>query len=325
MGLRATPATFLLLASNVFVWLALETAGGSEDPTVLFRFGAKLGPAIADGQYWRLFVPIFLHIGFLHLLTNSVGLLIFGRIVENLFGSFNFIAIYLFSGTVGNVASYAAGPTLGAGASGAIFGIVGAYSAYMLLNHRVLTKMGGNSLGGLGLLILVNLAFGFSMPGIDNWAHLGGLAGGFAISIAVVPRPVVGYGNSVLVRVTAGRSVLVLAVAALAISLVTWVVSHQYPYSLGNIAETHLRDASRSISEGEYHKATQKVSQAVQIDHDLVGIGTAMLYLVSGLNAVDLGKETQAVQDLETAIRWGLYPNDEELALKTLQQIRSHK
>ncbi len=317
----ATPVTYLLLGANVVVWLALEAAGGSQDPTVLFRFGAKFGPAIADGEYWRLFVPIFLHIGFFHLLTNSIGLLIFGRIVESLFGSVSFAAIYLLAGVLGNVASYAAGPTLGAGASGAVFGIVGAYGAYMILNRRTLKQMGGSSLGGLGLLVLINLVFGFSIAGIDNWAHLGGLAGGFAIALRLTPRAIIGHIGGILVRVPVRRAVPVVALAVAAIALMTWTIGRDYPYSPSNIAETQLAEASRSMEAGDYNNARRSVARAVQIDRELAGLGTATLYLIYGLEAAEAGRDSQAVRDLETAVRWGLLPRDEELAVEALRQM----
>ena len=99
-----------------------------------------------------------------------------------------YAAVYLLSGVLGNVASFWASPALGAGASGAVFGIVGAFAVYLMLNRRVLGRLGSQALTTVGFIIVINLLFGFLVAGIDNWAHLGGLAGGAAMAWALAPR-----------------------------------------------------------------------------------------------------------------------------------------
>ena len=317
--MAATPVTFLLLGANVVIWLALEASGGSQDPGVLLRFGAKFGPAIADGEYWRLLAPIFLHIGFFHLLTNSIGLLIFGRIAESLFGSVSFAAIYLLSGVLGNIASYAAGPTLGAGASGAVFGIVGAYGVYMIRNRQALNQMGGSSLGGLGLLVVINLVFGFSIAGIDNWAHLGGLAGGFAMALGLTPRAFIGYIRPVLVRVPVRRAIAVVTLALVAIGVMTWTIGRDYPYSRGNLARQYMDEASDLLARGQYVDAARRVTQAAQLDPDQDQLGT--FYLIRGLVELEIGNSLQAARDIRNALRFGLSARDEARALEALGQM----
>ena len=78
--------TYGLLAVNVVVWLAMTATGGSQDPQTLLRFGAKYGPLIYEGEYWRLLTPMFLHIGFMHLLLNSYALFVLGMETELFFG-----------------------------------------------------------------------------------------------------------------------------------------------------------------------------------------------------------------------------------------------
>jgi membrane associated rhomboid family serine protease len=236
-----TPVTFVLVGINAIVWLALEATGGSQNIPNLLRFGAKFGPDIADGQYWRLFTPMFLHIGFLHLLTNTFGLLIFGRIVERYFGSLNFTLIYLLAGVFGNIASYAVLSTgVGAGASGAVFGIVAAYAAFLYKNRALAGPMGRSSLGGLVLIIGANLMFGFAVPGIDNWAHIGGLISGFFIAFRLVPtvsfRPqdtLTGLTGGLLTPILSmpGKTarIEVMLVSMTAIAVTTWVVGSAYP------------------------------------------------------------------------------------------------
>lgn len=183
-----TPITWLLLGINVVILAGLELSGGSTSVPNLLRWGAKFGPAIADGDYWRLFTPMFLHVGVAHLVTNSLGLILFGRLVERYFGSRSFLAIYLLAGVFGNIASYAAVSNgVGAGASGAVFGIIGAYGAFLFRNRSISGSMAQSTLGGLGIIVGVNLLFGFSVSGIDNWAHIGGLVGGFLIAYRLVP------------------------------------------------------------------------------------------------------------------------------------------
>ncbi len=236
-----TPVTWLLLALNLVVWAGLELSGGSTSIPNLLRWGAKFGPAIADGDYWRLFTPIFLHIGFPHLLTNSLGLIIFGRMVERYFGSFNFLFIYLLAGVFGNIASYAAVSNgVGAGASGAVFGIIGAYGSFLYRNRSIAGAMARSTLGGLGVIVGINLVFGFSVSGIDNWAHIGGLIAGFLISYRIVPRAVSvptesidGFAGEfyqpVLIRAPRLALIEALVVSAIAIIATTWVIGTAYP------------------------------------------------------------------------------------------------
>ena len=236
-----TPVTWILLVVNLMVWAGLELSGGSTSVPNLLRWGAKFGPAIADGEYWRLFTPMFLHIGFAHLLTNSLGLIIFGRLVERYFGSLNFLFIYRLAGVFGNIASYAAlSNGVGAGASGAVFGIIGAYGSFLFRNRSTTGSMAQSTLGGLGIIVGINLIFGFSVSGIDNWAHIGGLVGGFLIAYGIVPRAVSMpievmeefAGNiyrPVLIRVPALAVIEVLAVSVITIVATTWVIGTAYP------------------------------------------------------------------------------------------------
>jgi membrane associated rhomboid family serine protease len=177
--------TMTLLGINVAVFaitLLLGLGGGRGE--VLVRLGAMVPGLIVDGQYWRLITAIFLHANVLHLLLNSVGLLIFGNLVESVMGGSRMLAVYLVSGFVASTVSFAFGSpfTIGVGASGAIFGLLGTWLAFNL-RRRQLSLARSNIQGAL-LLIGINLAIGFTMPGIDNLAHLGGLGagvlGGFA-------------------------------------------------------------------------------------------------------------------------------------------------
>ncbi|MBT2643793.1 rhomboid family intramembrane serine protease [Bacillus sp. ISL-41] len=169
--------TYLFIAVQVLMFLVLEAAGGSTDTSTLIKFGAKFNPLILEGEWWRFFTPIIIHIGFLHLFMNTLALYYLGMMVERLYGNMRFLFIYIISGFSGVLASFIFSPNLSAGASGAIFGCFGALLYFGVAKPRLFWRtLGLNILVVLG----INLAFGFTIPGIDNAGHIGGLVGGFA-------------------------------------------------------------------------------------------------------------------------------------------------
>ncbi|MFT9597826.1 rhomboid family intramembrane serine protease [Mesobacillus sp.] len=168
--------TYLFIAVQVLMFLVLEAAGGSTDTSTLIKFGAKFNPLILEGEWWRFFTPIIIHIGLLHLFMNTLALYYLGTMVERLYGNLRFLIIYIFSGFSGVLASFIFSPNLSAGASGAIFGCFGALLYFGVAKPRLFWRtLGLNILVVLG----INLAFGFTIPGIDNAGHIGGLVGGF--------------------------------------------------------------------------------------------------------------------------------------------------
>lgn len=180
--------TYVFLGVNVLVWLAMTLAGGSEDPHVLLVFGAKFSPFIAAGQYWRLVTANFLHIGFLHLAFNSYALFLFGSEVERRFGPVRFLMLYMLSGIGGTVLSYVGSRALSAGASGAVFGLIGAMLAYYSAYREAFGTYGRRQLSSLLIVTGYNLLWGFINPGIDNLCHIGGLITGGVLGWAFCPR-----------------------------------------------------------------------------------------------------------------------------------------
>lgn len=138
--------SWIVLALNIIVWLLMTLGGGSTDIRVLVHFGAKVPWLVAGGEYWRLFTAIFLHIGFLHLAFNSYALYSLGPQVETLYGRNRFLMIYLLSGLAGSVASYVLSASVSAGASGAIFGLVGALTVYLIRQRDILGRRGRRGL-----------------------------------------------------------------------------------------------------------------------------------------------------------------------------------
>jgi rhomboid protease GluP len=177
--------TYIFIALQLLIFFIMEMTGGTQNTENLIRFGAKYNPLITEGEWWRFFTPIVIHIGFLHLLMNTFALYFLGTAVERIFGSKRFLFIYLFAGFSGTLASFVFSNSLSAGASGAIFGCFGALLYFGTAHPRIFFRtMGTNILVVIG----INLAFGFTIPGIDNAGHIGGLAGG-TLSAAIVHLP----------------------------------------------------------------------------------------------------------------------------------------
>lgn len=175
--------TYGLLAIMVVVFLVMTAMGGTTNPNTLVEFGAKYNPAIRAGEYWRLITPMFIHIGFTHILMNGITLYFIGEYVEQLFGHWRFLLIFLVSGIVGNLASFTFSYGLSAGASTAIFGLFG---AFMMLGESfsknpVITSMAKTFL----LFIVLNIGTDLFVQGIDIAGHIGGLVGGFLVAYVV--------------------------------------------------------------------------------------------------------------------------------------------
>jgi len=177
-----------LIALNVLVWLVLEFSGGSTQPGLLIRAGAKTNGLIQAGQYWRLVTPIFLHFGLAHLVLNLLGLLFLGEVLERIYGTMQFVLLYFVSGIVSVVASVFFGGELMVGASGAIFGLAGALVVYgWRYRSRIPRRYGAMFGSGLLPLIGLNILLGAVMKGIDNSAHVGGLIAGTIVTLTLTP------------------------------------------------------------------------------------------------------------------------------------------
>jgi rhomboid protease GluP len=175
--------TYGLIAANVAVF-ALELAAGGglggPGPKEMIALGADFGPLTCGGQPWRLVTAMFLHFGAVHLVMNMVCLYQVG-IVERLLGRAQYLALYVAAGLVGGLASLAMHPlAVGAGASGAVFGMFGAFTAVVIVRReRIDPGAWRRTMRSLGTFFAINLVFGLSQRGIDLAAHVGGLAGGF--------------------------------------------------------------------------------------------------------------------------------------------------
>ncbi|MBP1080669.1 MULTISPECIES: rhomboid family intramembrane serine protease [Bacillus] len=174
--------TYFFAGVQVLLFILLEAAGGSTNTQTLIEFGAKENSLLAAGEWWRLITPIVLHIGMTHLLFNTVALISVGGTAERIYGSGRFLFIYLAAGIFGSIGSFLFSPFPSAGASGAIFGCMGALLYLVFQNRQLFFKsIGMNIL----VLIGINAGIGFFVPNIDNAGHFGGLIGGFLAAAAV--------------------------------------------------------------------------------------------------------------------------------------------
>lgn len=193
---KPRPVTmFLLTLVGIgFVWelmLGVPIANvQNEDLPALVRAGALFPAYVEAGQYWRLVSAMFIHIGLLHLAFNSWALYQLGSLFEWLFGSWRLLATWFVTGIVASIASIVFTRSVAAGASGAIFGILGALIVMIRRSpHWRSPRRAGGILEMLVVWAGINILIGFSWEGIDNAAHLGGLISGALMGLLPHPEP----------------------------------------------------------------------------------------------------------------------------------------
>ena len=204
---RPRSVTTTLLVINVAVFGIDAVLGALGRPRMLLEAGAMVPLLIVDGEWWRLITAMFLHITLLHVAFNSLALYVFGQLIESSLGSRRMLTLYLVTGFAASAASFAFGSAqvAAAGASGAIFGMLGAWLAYNLRRRSL--SLARSNIQSAMLLIGINLLFGFTVPGIDNVAHIGGLVAGVAAGLLIegvgrgamrAASPVVGLAGIVI-------------------------------------------------------------------------------------------------------------------------------
>lgn len=180
------PCTVALIVINVAVFFIMSLFGNTEDVMFMLEHGAMFEPLITEEhEYYRIITSMFLHFGIEHLLNNMVILGALGWNLELETGKIRFLIIYLVSGIGGNLLSLYLGVSsaeyaVSAGASGAIFGLMGAL-LYVAARNR--GRMGRISGKGVLFMIALSLYFGITSSGIDNAAHIGGLLCGFILAV----------------------------------------------------------------------------------------------------------------------------------------------
>jgi rhomboid protease GluP len=229
-------ATYVLLGIIGVVFVLESLLGSSTSNATLAAFGAQVNLWVASGDYWRLLAAMFLHIGITHLFFNGWALFSLGREVEAFYGSRHFLLIYFISGLFGNMVSYVLGPpnVISAGASGAIFGLVGADIAFFLNNRKSLGRLSQQSLFNLAILVAINLVLGFTAPGINNYAHIGGLISGVALGLGMAPRYSAawdGWAPKLINRTTVSLQILTIAAVGTFLLVGIWLGNQRWaPY-----------------------------------------------------------------------------------------------
>ncbi|MGS5088967.1 rhomboid family intramembrane serine protease [Hydrogenophaga sp. A37] len=261
-----TPSTWALYAVmvvNVGVWLLnlLQGVNAMQPSSAeLFAWGANSATAVVrDGEWWRLLTATVLHAGVMHLALNMVALWDAGRQVCRWFGNGQFLLIYLGSALAGSALSlhFSAQQAVSVGASGAVFGVLGALTTGVYQHRdRVPRAMATRLLTSQGLFVVFMLAQGFTRSGVDNAAHVGGLVAGVVIAWLLIE--VVDERASLLRR--AGHQVLAAVVTALAVGGLVWSaqpgVDHRELF--GN--QAMLREVLPPLQAAE--KALQQDAQA---------------------------------------------------------------
>lgn len=179
MDTRSAVVTYIIIAINIVMFLLLNgmvRVMGWSQSAAITALGAKENHLIATGQYWRLVTPIFLHYDLSHLFFNCYGIFIYGSIVEKLYGRVKYVILYLTAGIMGCLFSYLFSIPPSIGASGSVFGLLGALLYFRQRWKDIFRRLFGPS---LFIIIGANLFFGFTSSGVDNWGHIGGLIGGF--------------------------------------------------------------------------------------------------------------------------------------------------
>ena len=183
---RREPITIFLILVNILVFLAVEMTGSSENAMHMLDWGAAYTPNIIEGgEFYRLFMSMFLHFGMEHLANNMLVLFVLGSRTERVVGKIRFLIIYFAGGFIGNVVSVwlemkSGNFVVSAGASGAIFAVMGAM-IYIVIRNR--GWLGDLSAKQILIMAAFSLYFGFTSSGVDNAAHVGGLLAGFLIAV----------------------------------------------------------------------------------------------------------------------------------------------
>jgi len=197
----AAVVTWAILVINVGVFLvdvALAGSGfsmfGGGGP--LLKDGAVFGPAVAAGEWWRIFTSAFLHLNLLHLAFNMYALYLFGPIIEQMYGHLEYFAAYMLCAAGGSVLTILVTPdSAAAGASGAIFGLLGLAFVVSRRRHLLLGPQARAILSQVGTLLVINLVITFSVRGISWTGHVGGLLVGIIIGWLLVPSHAASMGS----------------------------------------------------------------------------------------------------------------------------------
>lgn len=178
--------TLSIIAINIVVFMFMQFeiyTSGSPVNEILINFGAKYNPFIENGEVWRLLTCAFLHSGFIHIGCNMYSLYIIGPQINQIYGTWKYFIIYIMSCITSSLLSFFMSPySISVGASGGIFGLMGALVAFAIIERHRIEK---RYLSSLLQIIIINLFIGLNIKNIDNFGHIGGLLGGILIGYII--------------------------------------------------------------------------------------------------------------------------------------------
>lgn len=180
--LKKGKSTISLILINIIIFIIMSMNGNTLETNTLLKYGAMQNILVFNGQYWRLFTAMFIHIGIMHLIMNMFFLYTVGDIFEFIYGPKNFLILYLLTGIFGNIFTYTFGDstTVSAGASTALYGLFGLALGIRKVykDNPVLNKFGSSFV----TIIIINVVYSLISPGVSILGHLGGLIGGYILA-----------------------------------------------------------------------------------------------------------------------------------------------
>ena len=186
---RSAPyVTYSIIGITALVYvlqLASQALYHTDIPLALF---AKANDLIRAGQLWRFLTPALIHASIAHIGFNMYALFVFGIGLERHFGHWRFLLLYILGAFSGNVMSFLFSPGYSVGASTAIFGLLGAQGVFLVQNRKLFAGQFRSAIGNIIFIAAINLFIIGSLPGIDNWGHIGGLLGGLIFTFFAGPK-----------------------------------------------------------------------------------------------------------------------------------------
>jgi rhomboid protease GluP len=186
---RSAPyVTYSIIGVTAFFYVLQLLSNFAFGRDLLVIYGARINEAILAGELWRFLTPALLHGSLPHIAFNMYALLSFGTGLERYFGHGRFFLLYVLGAFAGNVASFLFSPGYSVGASTAIFGLLGAEAIFLIQNRKVFPGQFRSAIGNIVFIAAINLFIIGSLPGIDNWGHIGGLVGGLMFTTFAGPK-----------------------------------------------------------------------------------------------------------------------------------------
>ncbi len=241
------PGTAAFLAANCIIMAAQVLRNEADDSTALAAWGAAVDFLVRAGQFWRWGSCTLIHFGWLHIFMNMLALYVLGRFVEGAYGTPRFLLVYLLSGFAGSMTSFlVTSAPISAGASGAVFGLIGMGLAFTAIHGGKISKEFRNrNLALFTFVIVANVIYGFSESFIDNSAHIGGLACGAFATLFLTPSK--GREGA---RPGAGSAALWICLAASSAAFLLCIAEAGLNLASGGVIPDMIRFERRDFGDG---------------------------------------------------------------------------